>query len=453
MASERDVHPIQRHGIKSIGWRVRGDNMTTQKKLKASIRARMNQTGESYMVARRHILNRLGSDQYLLRGGIHPSTSSLASVLANRGISHPTNSRPLSEAMILGVGGGLGAGYILWQFEKHHRGVLTIGFLNNSQYPERWFRKTCERLGLPFAIHETSGEKRAAGHLKDALASGLPAIAFVSTADLPYWHLPSEESGIWGHTIVVYGQQSDRFLIDDRNLKPLSLPSQDLSASRGRISSYKNRLLVVDPAAVELENDALLRAVESGLASQVEHLSSKSDSFSLPAIAKWARMLTDERNPKGWGQVFVNGDGLVEALVSVHEGVNEVGIQGGNLRSLYADFLKEASKITGRSLGEAERAYRQAAKAWEEFASVGLEVPVVKEIVDLDRQRRNAVRQGDQGWDEAKAAGLRSSRLKKSDAGLDAGARKKLFGRMAETLRIVHGQEANALQALISSVG
>ncbi len=427
--------------------------MTTQKKLKASVRARMDKTGETYMVARRHILNQLPSDQYVLRGGIHPDTSSLANALANRGITNPTNSRPLSEAMILGVGGGLGAEYILWQFEKYDHAVVTIGFRNNSQYPDRWFRKTCERLGVPVEIHETSGERRAAGHLQDALASGLPAIAFISSADLPYWHLPSEESGMWGHSIVVFGQQSDRFLVDDRNLKPLSLPGQDLAAARGRIPSYKNRLLVVDPAAVELNDDTLLKAVESGLADQVEHLSSKSDSFSLPAIVKWARMLTDERNPKGWGQVFVDGHGLVEALVSAHVGLSEVGIHGGNLRSLYADFLKEASKITGRPLGEAERAYRKAAKSWEEFASICLEVPVVNEVVNLDRQRRNAVRQGDQGWDEARAAGLRSARLKKSDANLGDGDRRKLFEKMAESLRVVHGNEVTALAALVDAVG
>jgi hypothetical protein len=436
----------------SIGWRVRGDNMTTQKKLKASVRARMDQTGESYMVARRHLLNGLPPDKYVLRGGIHPDTSSLASALANRGISNPTNGRPLSEAMILGVGGGLGAGYILWQFEKHDRTVVTIGFRNNLQYPDRWFRKTCERLGVPVEIHETSGEKRAAGHLQDALTEGRPAIASISAADLPYWHWPSEESGWWGYTINVYGQEGGRFLVDDRNLKPLTVFDGDLRAARGRISSYKNRLIVVDPASVELDADALVRGVESGLADQVEHLSSKSDSFSLPAIAKWARMLTDERNPKGWSQVFVDGHRLVAALVSAHEGVNEVGMSGGNLRSLYADFLKEAGKITGRALGEAERAYRKAAKSWDEFASACLEVPVVNEIVDLDRQRRNAIRQGDQGWDDAKAAGLRSARLLNSDPDLGHGERRKLFGRMAETLRIVHGNEVNALEALIGAV-
>ena len=427
--------------------------MTTQKKLKASVRARMDKTGETYMVARRHILNQLPSDQYVLRGGLHPETSSLANALANRGISNPTNNRPLSEAMVLGVGGGLGAMYILWQFEKYDHAVVTIGFRNNSQYPDRWFRKTCARLGVPVAIYETSGERRAATYLEEAIASGLPAIAFISSADLPYWHLPAEESGMWGHTVVVVGQESDRFLIDDRNLRPLSLAARDLAASRGRIPSYKNRLLVVDPAAVELDDDVLLKAVESGLTDQVEHLSSGSDSFSLPAFAKWARMLTDDRNQKGWSQAFADGRGLVEALVSAHEGVSDVGIHGGNLRSLYADFLKEAGKITGRPLGEAERAYRKAATSWDQFASVCLAVPVVKEIVDLDRQRRNAVRQGDEGWDEARTLGLRSARLKKSEAGLGDGDRQGLFERMAESLRVVHGNEVIALEALVDAVG
>ena len=428
--------------------------MTNQKKLKASVRARMDRTGEAYMVARRHILNQLPSDAYLLRGGIHPETSSLANALANRGFTNPTTGRPLSEAMLLGVGGGLGAGYILWQFEKHHhRVVVTIGFRNSGQYPDRWFRKTCERLGVPVEIHETSGEKKAAGHLQEALTEGRPAIASISAADLPYWHWPSEESGWWGHTINVYGQDGDRYLVDDRNLKPLTVSERDLTAARARISSYKNRLIVVDPASVALDRDALVKAVESGLADQVEHLSAKSDSFSLAAIAKWARMLTDERNPKGWGKVFADDHRLVKALVSTYEGVNEVGLSGGNLRSLYADFLKEAGKITGRSLGRAERAYRKAAESWDAFAAICIGVPIVKEVVELDRERRNAIRQGDLGWDDAALAGARSERLLRSDVDRGDGDRRKLFEQMAEALRIVHGNEVTALESMVAAVG
>jgi hypothetical protein len=427
--------------------------MTTQKKLKASVRTRMDKTGETYMVARRHILNQLPSDAYALRGGIHPETSSLANALANRGFTNPTTGRPLSEAMLLGVGGGLGAGYILWQFEMHNRVVVTIGFRNSLSYPVRWFRKTCERLGVPVEIHETSGDKRAAGHLQDALAEGRPAIASISAADLPYWHLPPEESGMWGYTVNVYGQEGDRFMVDDRNLKPLTVSESDLTAARGRISSYKNRLFVLDPASVELDADALVKAVESGLADQVEQLSAKSDSFSLPAIAKWARMLTDERNAKGWGKVFAENQGLVGALVSSYEGVNEVGMLGGNLRSLYADFLKEAGKITGRALGEAERAYRKAAESWDAFAATCIEVPIVNEIIELHRERRDAIRQGDLGWDVAELAGSRSRGLLKSDVDLGDGDRRKLFEQMAETLRIVHGNEVTALEALVDAVG
>ena len=258
---------------------------------------------------------------------------------------------------------------------------------------------------------------------------------------------------MWGYTVNVYGQEGDRFLVDDRNLKPLTVSESDLTAARGRISSYKNRLFVLDPASVELDADALVKAVESGLADQVEQLSAKSDSFSLPAIAKWARMLTDERNAKGWGKVFGENHGLVGALVSSYEGVNEVGMLGGNLRSLYADFLKEAGKITGRALGEAERAYRKAGESWDAFAATCIEVPIVNEVIELHRERRDAIRQGDVGWDVAESAGSRSRGLLKSDVDLGDGDRRKLFEQMAETLRIVHGNEVSALEALVDAVG
>src|SRR5690606_28752109 len=60
-----------------------------------------------------------------------------------------------------------------------------------------------------------AGTAKAQAQLDDALESGIPAVAFVSTADLPHWHLPADQSGRTGQPITVYGKVGDRYLIDE----------------------------------------------------------------------------------------------------------------------------------------------------------------------------------------------------------------------------------------------
>ena len=116
-----------------------------------------------------------------LRGGVHADTAAFANVLANLGVVAPHTGEPLTEAMVLGVGGGLGAGYILWEFESHQfrSRVLTLGFRRQWQYPARWARGTAERLGLHAELHETGGAKGAAAALDAQLERGLPAIVWI----------------------------------------------------------------------------------------------------------------------------------------------------------------------------------------------------------------------------------------------------------------------------------
>jgi hypothetical protein len=327
----------------------------------------MDRTGEKYMVARRHVLNARSSSEYELRGGAEPETSACANAFANRGIADPVTGLPISEALVLGIGGGLGAGYILWEFNANKgiaRKVVTLGFRNQWQYPARWYAKVCQRLGVAVQIHETSSAAKARELLHQALDEGIPAIAFVSVADLPYWHLPGEQSGWWGYPITVYGKVGDRYLVDDRNKGRLTIDADDLAAARSRIPSYRNRLVVADPAASELDEGQLVAGIRAGLAEQVAHLSEKSTSFSLPAFDKWAKMLIDQRNAKSWSRVFANGIGLVEALVAVGEQVDPRGLFGGSLRRLYAEFLDHASQLTYIDLSEPASAYLVAAERW-----------------------------------------------------------------------------------------
>lgn len=91
--------------------------------------------------------------------------------------------------------------------------------------------------------------------------------------------------------------------------------------------------------------DALRVAARAGIVDCLDNLAGSSASFSLPAWRKWARMMTDTRNPTGWPRVFADGAGLVGALLSTYEGTEPIGMTGGHLRGLYAQFLDEAAAL------------------------------------------------------------------------------------------------------------
>jgi len=425
--------------------------MTRQRQLKALIRSRMDRTGEKHMVARRHVLNARPSSEYELRGGAEPETSACANAFANRGIADPVTGQPISEGLVLGVGGGLGAGYILWEFNATkgtERKVVTLGFRNQWQYPDRWYDKVCQRLGVAVQMHETAGAARARHLLDQTLDAGIPAIAFVSTADLPYWHLPAEQSGWWGYPITIYGKVGDRYLVDDRNTGRITIGADDLAAARSRIPSYKNRLVVADAAASELDEEQLVAGVRAGLDEQLAHLSEKSTSFSLPAFDKWANMLIDTKNAKSWSQVFADGVGVVAALVFIVEQLDDRGQFGGSLRRLYAEFLDHAGQLIDVNLSEPAGAYIAAAQRWLDVAAVCRSVPAVDEASRLSGVRRDAVERGDVGDEAARKAAEEIDGVLKSTDGIRPDEMAGLFSNLSEAVHAAANAERNALETL-----
>ena len=250
--------------------------MTARKHLKARIRARMAQTGERYVTAHRHVVGEadpLAVDHgYRLRGGVHPDTAAVANVLAHHGVVAGHTGEPLSEAMVLGIGGGLGAGYILWEFESRGGAILVLGFRNRWQYPDRWMKAVLERLAVPAAHLETGGARTAARQLDEALAAGRPALATIDCQSIGYWHLPAELEGRGGYPVVVYAIDDDVAHVDDRGLAPRTVERSVLDAARGRVGSYRNRLCVIEPDRDELPVALLRDAVRAGLADAAEHL-------------------------------------------------------------------------------------------------------------------------------------------------------------------------------------
>ncbi|MEZ5090043.1 MAG: DUF4872 domain-containing protein [Micropruina sp.] len=263
--------------------------------------------------------------------------------------------------------------------------MLTLGFRRMWQYPDRWARETTGRLGLHAELHETGGTRAAATALDAQLDRGLPAIAWIDTYTLGHRGEPQWRDGYGGPPLIVYERAGDHYAIDDLSTRRELVPADRLAAARARVGSYKHRLITIDPERIELD---LLPAVEEGLRLQVQHLSERSDSFSLPAWRKWARMTSDTRNSKGWPTVFA--DGL--ATGSLRASIYTEAAHGAHLRGLYADFLDEAAGLLGReSLTEAADAWRRAAARWE---------PIVDTALPPGDELRELIDRGDSArWD------------------------------------------------------
>jgi hypothetical protein len=399
--------------------------MTTDKAFKRVVRARMAKTGERYAVARRTLLATAGSPPdpdasngpddgvaaSRMRGGLHPETATLANVLANQGVVSGLTGKPLSEAAILGIGGGLGAGYILWEFKGRQGPILTLGFRNQWQYPwiPGWTGKTFERLGIEADRHETGGARAAQAALDARLDAGADVIASVDLRGIDTWGLPDALWGYCGHTVVVVGRDRDgSYAVDDRGQAPLRIPPEVMAAARGRIGSFKHRIVGLRTTPGPIPAERLRAALQAGLEDQVDHLRSPSDSFSLPAWRKWSRLMTDTRNAKAWPKVFADGHGLFDSLLRLLESVDgDVGPWGGHLRELYAASLDEAAgALENPTLGDAAQAWRSAADLWEELADAAVppDLAGAADAVEAVEQLHEAVMAGEPGRARARAA-------------------------------------------------
>ena len=398
--------------------------MTTDKAFKRVVRARLAKTGERYAAARRTLVEGATDGHhseptvdaatpsgYRMRGGLHPETATLANVLANQGVVSGLTGKPLTEAAILGIGGGLGAGYILWEFKARGGAILTLGFRNQWQYPSipGWTGKTLERLGIEADLHETGGAKGARQALDARLDAGANLIASVDLQSIGTWGLPDMLSGYSGLVVVVFARDADgSYLLDDRGRGPFRVSPAVMAAARGRIGSFKHRIVRLRTTRGPIPAARLRKAMRAGLEDQVDHLRSRSDSFSLPAWRKWGRLMTDHRNAKAWPRVFAGGQGLYGALLALVESVDgEVGATGGHLRELYAESLDEAAiALDNPALGDAARAWRGVADRWEELADAAVppDLDGAADAVEAFETLHEAVMAGEQGRSRVSAA-------------------------------------------------
>jgi hypothetical protein len=435
--------------------------MTSKKQLKSRIRARMAKTGERYAAARAHTVGHTAGQGvghtvgqgaepvtdrgWPLLGGTHPESACLAALLRHAGA--PVDESPVDEALVFGIGGGIGAGYILWEFAHDSSRVVTLGFTHRWQYIATHTRAAAERLGVELAEHTTGGTRGAA----KALAERLPAMVWPDRFHVGYWHVPEFLDGHGGHPVIAYAVDGGRVSVDDRGTAPLTVAEEDFHRARARVGTYKNLTISV-PRAEPIGEGRLRAAVLGGAAATVEHLSATSESFSLPAWGKWSRMMTDRSAAKGWPKVFADRAGLVGALASVWEGVSPFGMTGGSLRPLFADFLDRAAEIAERpALAEEAGRWREIGAAWQALGDAALppDVPEFARLRELTVAVTTAAIDGDAGAGEAAAAAAELWELRAALAhDCPVGEVDALLADLGARLRGLHEAETAGVAAL-----
>ncbi|MAU08484.1 MAG: hypothetical protein CL607_01585 [Anaerolineaceae bacterium] len=383
-----------------------------------------------------------------LYNGIHPTTAALKNVLASAGITDPISGEPYTESMLLGIGGGLGAGYILWEFKAHNSATIVMGFRNRWNYTVDYMTHALQRISVTPHFAETGGVKKAQSNLADALANGHAAAVWVDKAHLPYQHLPESMQGHVGHIVTVYSQDDEAVQVADLSPELYSVPTDIFLAGRGRISSDKYRVMSVEAPTTEPN---LRAAIVAGIADCVEHLGRDSESFALPVYKKWSRLMTSTSNKKGWPVVFEDGYGLYETLRSVYEGITQDGTDGYGLRGLYADFLDEAAYILDAPvLEESARLYRLAAGEWETLANTALsdDVEAMATTKNLVDARYTLVRNHHEDAADVAARMAEMMAEYNPNCPLDEAGRTALYEQMQTQLEAIYDAEVAALDSL-----
>ncbi len=316
--------------------------------------------------------------------GLHWETGSLRNALAFQGVAAPHTGQPYSEAMLLGISGGIVMGYFTFAYQGYDPQVQ---ILNRNTFDP--LQKIYERLEIQTKVHQTASPDKGIRNLVDVLDAGLPAIVYADMFSLPYNALPYDE-GMWAmFPILVYGfnESADLVSIADRSRVPLTVTGEELVTARGRTKKNKYRLLILEtPNPTKLQS-----AVKAGIRNCIQLFTQappkgSKNNFGFLAYKKWADNLVKTKGRGSWQQEFPPGGKMYAALTSAFQNITIFGKDGGAEREEFAQFLDEASSlISNTALKDIAQNFRASAKAWDNLAIKLLpdEVPLFKETREL----------------------------------------------------------------------
>lgn len=393
--------------------------------------------------------------------GRHWETGSIHNALALQGVKAPHTGKPYSEALMLGVSGGIAFGYFTFEYKGYlpHVALLTRNTFNP-------FPTILERLGIAQDVQQTNKADLAEENLQNALDSGLHPLVWADTFSMPYNDLPLD-AGMWGMMpVLAVASDGKTVSIADRSNQPLQVSMEDLTKARGRVKDDKFRIMTLSAP----QTSKLAGAVHKGICQAIQLFTEDPpkgarDNFGFAAYRKLADMLVNTRNKQSWERFFPAGVRMYHALAGspsqpgAYHWVNTWGSADGAERGIYADFLDEAAQILKKpALKASAEKFRESYKLWLKFGDALLpdDVPLLGESKKLIQKKHELfVKEGDGALPEIKKSNARLRELLKSsetDFPLSDAQAAELRANLRDILLKISAVEQEAVDLLQSAI-
>lgn len=397
-------------------------------------------------------------NNYSQFGGRHYETGTVHNYYSYRGVKAPHTGEPYSEALLLGVSGGITMGYFNFAYEGYDPqcNILT----RNTFDP---METMLARLGVMQNVEHTRNANKAVAKLVDTLDGGVPAIVWADMWSMPYNGLDFDK-GMWGaFPVLVYGydEANDTVHVADRAGLPLTVTTEDLATARGRIKKNKFRLLTLEAP----DESKLVSAIRLGICDTIKLFTEKppkgsKNNFGLQAFQQWAKMLRNTRNRASWEKFYPAGTPLYAGMTTAYNFsmlfCKDLSFDGE--RGLYADFLDEARVVLNLpALNDVADLYRESSRLWQQLPEKFLpnEFAPLREARELmERRHRIFLEQGGEALAEMRQIDSRLSEIRASmdDFPMNEAEIVTWRDELASHLLTIHDAEAKAVEALSGAI-
>jgi len=394
--------------------------------------------------------------------GRHWETGSIHNALALQGVKAPHTGKPYSEALLLGVSGGIAFGYFTFEYKGYlpHVAMLTRNTFNPLS-------TTLERLGIAQDIQQTNKVDIAEKNLQNVLDTGLYPLMWVDYFSMPYRGLDADK-GMWGMMpVLAVASDGKTVTVADRSTQPLQVSMSDMTKARGRVKEDKYKLMTLNAP----QTTKLAGAVHKGICQAISLFTEMPpkgarDNFGFAAYQKLADMLINKRNKQSWERLFPTGNRMYHALAGspvqpgAYQWVNTYWVSSdGADRGLYADFLDEASLILKKpALKEAAEKFLESHRLWLQFGDALLpdDIPLLGESKKLIQKKHDLfINEGDTALPEIKKCNARLQKLleqSETDFPLSDEQAAELRSNLRDILLKISAVEKSAVDLLQSAI-